>query len=62
MKNAPDQTTIEGAHDKADYTAGRWQAAHTLARRIPALPEPEKCAAVSLLLAKLLDLLRTAAA
>lgn len=39
----------------------RWQAAHALARRIPVLPEPEKCAAVSLLLARFLDLLRTAA-
>jgi hypothetical protein len=39
----------------------RQQEAHALARRIPVLPEPEKCAAVSLPAARFLDLLRTAA-
>lgn len=46
MKSASDQT--------------RWATVHALAHQIPALPEPEKCAAISLLLSKLLDLLRVA--
>ncbi|MEF8701529.1 MAG: hypothetical protein V5B33_19905 [Candidatus Accumulibacter sp. UW20] len=58
MKNARPQTTETSAPNSADYTV---IAAHALARRIPILPEPDKLAAVALLLVKLLDLLRTAA-
>ena len=56
MKSASDQTTIESARDKVNFN--RWATAHTLARRIPALPQPEKSAAISLLLSTWLDLLR----
>ncbi len=45
-----------------DTAPDRWQVAHALALRIPVLPEPEKCAAVSLLLSTWLDLLRTVTA
>lgn len=41
--------------------ADRWKVAHALALRIPALPHPEKRAAVSLMLSTMLDLLRRSA-
>jgi hypothetical protein len=59
MRNARPTEAGTSAPDKRDsITPDRWHVAHAMARRIPALPEQEKRAAVSLLLSSWLDLLR----
>jgi hypothetical protein len=63
MKSAhPDEAGASALEPRRHCSViDRWQAAHALARRIPVLPERERFAAVSLLLARFLDLLRTVA-